>query len=96
MPYRQLLLLVLSPLVLALPSLLGSPADLLAVASVLVVSTIALLLVRRPPDRSAAQLRVLARTLRERAQRSAFLRTRDPDADGRPRPRAPGRSLTAA
>lgn len=34
--------------------------------------------------------------LRERAQRTAFLPQRDPDASGRPRPRAPGRPAGTA
>ncbi len=34
--------------------------------------------------------------LRERERRTAFLPQRDPDAAGRPRPRAPGRSLLTA
>ncbi|MFC5181514.1 DUF6412 domain-containing protein [Actinomadura harenae] len=32
-------------------------------------------------------------TLRERTLRTAFLPQRDPDAAGRPRPRAPGRAI---
>ncbi|MET8979107.1 DUF6412 domain-containing protein [Streptomyces sp. NPDC004539] len=31
--------------------------------------------------------------IRDRARRTAFLPQRDPDASGRPRPRAPGRTL---
>ncbi|GAU68029.1 Syd protein [Streptomyces sp. NBRC 110611] len=34
--------------------------------------------------------------LRDRERRTAFLPQRDPDADGRPRPRAPGRALLTA
>lgn len=34
--------------------------------------------------------------LRDREQRTAFLPQRDPDASGRPRPRAPGRPLPTA
>ncbi|WTR22822.1 DUF6412 domain-containing protein [Streptomyces canus] len=33
--------------------------------------------------------------IRDRARRTAFLPQRDPDAQGRPRPRAPGRALPA-
>ncbi|MFI7414557.1 DUF6412 domain-containing protein [Streptomyces sp. NPDC049627] len=33
--------------------------------------------------------------IRDRARRTAFLPQRDPDASGRPRPRAPGRALPA-
>lgn len=44
---------------------------------------------------------VVARTrvrtaMRDRARRTAFLPQRDPDASGRPRPRAPGRRLPTA
>ncbi|WUI03992.1 DUF6412 domain-containing protein [Spirillospora sp. NBC_00431] len=35
-------------------------------------------------------------TLRERTPRTAFLPQRDPDAAGRPRPRAPGTGIAAA
>lgn len=34
--------------------------------------------------------------LRDRSRRTAFLQQRDPDAAGRPRPRAPGRCSTTA
>ncbi|OAH13395.1 DUF6412 domain-containing protein [Streptomyces jeddahensis] len=34
--------------------------------------------------------------IRDREHRTAFLPQRDPDASGRPRPRAPGRSLLTA
>ncbi|NIY65895.1 DUF6412 domain-containing protein [Streptomyces malaysiensis] len=34
--------------------------------------------------------------IRDRERRTAFLPQRDPDAAGRPRPRAPGRRLTTA
>ncbi|MEC4015164.1 DUF6412 domain-containing protein [Streptomyces sp. H27-D2] len=34
--------------------------------------------------------------IRDRERRTAFLTQRDPDAAGRPRPRAPGRSLPTA
>lgn len=34
--------------------------------------------------------------IRDREQRTAFLPQRDPDASGRPRPRAPGRRLPTA
>ena len=71
----------------------GSVGDLLVVASVVAVS-VAILLIWQPSV-PAPVVRVRARVLRERARRSAFLRTRDPDADGRVRPRAPGRELAA-
>ena len=50
-----------------------------------------LLLVARSSAPPAAPLLARATSVRHRAERSAFLRLRDPDAAGRPRPRAPGR-----
>lgn len=66
----------------------GAPGDWLAVAAVMVVA-VAILLVWQPTV-PAPVVGARARVLRERAWASAFLRTRDPDAAGRVRPRAPG------
>ncbi|MFD8009941.1 DUF6412 domain-containing protein [Streptomyces sp. NPDC058955] len=44
----------------------------------------------------AAPSTLIRTALRDRARRTAFLPQRDPDAAGRPRPRAPGRSLPTA
>jgi hypothetical protein len=89
-PYLRGLLALLVLVVVALPTV-SSPAELLTVlvgASVLI-----LLVVWQEPARSAPPVQV--RVLRERAERLAFLRTRDPDADGRVRPRAPGQCSAA-
>ena len=86
------LLVLLSLALVWMPSV-GSLGDVLTVASVVAVS-VAILLIWQPSV-PAPVVRVRARVLRERARRSAFLRTRDPDADGRVRPRAPGRELAA-
>jgi hypothetical protein len=53
----------------------------------------ALLLVARSSARSPLASPLLARVSAERAnaRRTAYLLLRDPDAAGRPRPRAPGR-----
>jgi hypothetical protein len=91
-PHLRGLLALLVLVAVALPTV-SSPVDLLTVATVLGASVMILLLVWQAPDRSAPQVRV--RTLRERAERLAFLRTRDPDADGRVRPRAPGHCRAA-
>ncbi|WP_207939035.1 DUF6412 domain-containing protein [Actinomadura darangshiensis] len=48
---------------------------------------------RRGHRAAPARVRV---TLRERTLRTAFLPQRDPDAAGRPRPRAPGTGSAAA
>ena len=50
-----------------------------------------LLLVARASAPATAPLRAIASSVRHRAEETAFLRLRDPDAAGRPRPRAPGR-----
>ncbi|MEI8408973.1 MULTISPECIES: DUF6412 domain-containing protein [unclassified Kribbella] len=50
-----------------------------------------LLLVARSSAPATAPLLAIATSVRHRAEETAFLRLRDPDAAGRPRPRAPGR-----
>ena len=50
----------------------------------------ALLLVARSSASATAPLLAIATSVRDRAEQTAFLRLRDPDAAGRPRPRAPG------
>jgi hypothetical protein len=50
-----------------------------------------LLLVARQSAPAATPLLARATSVRDRAEQTAFLRLRDPDAAGRPRPRAPGR-----
>ncbi|HEV2779420.1 MAG TPA: DUF6412 domain-containing protein [Actinophytocola sp.] len=91
MPRLYGLVALLSLAGLLLPAA-GNPTELLTVATVAVV----LLLAWRPPDRSAPRIRVRVRVLRDCAHRSAFMRSRDPDADGRTRPRAPGLCPAAA
>ncbi len=86
---RGVTLLALLALVLAWLPAVGGPAELLAAAALVAV----LLLIRQPSDGSAPRIRSLS--LRSRAERLAFLRTRDPDADGRVRPRAPGQRVAA-
>jgi multisubunit Na+/H+ antiporter MnhG subunit len=50
-----------------------------------------LLLVARQSAPVAAPLLARAASVRDRAEQTVFLRQCDPDAAGRPRPRAPGR-----
>lgn len=50
-------------------------------------------LLHNRPRTSPARIRT---TLRERTLRTAFLPQRDPDAAGRPRPRAPGLKIALA
>jgi hypothetical protein len=79
----------------------SDPAALIALAGMVgamgLLSMVAASRVRSVGGVSAA-LRVHARRLRqaEPADRSALLGQSDPDADGRPRPRAPGSTLPAA
>ncbi|MEU4444019.1 DUF6412 domain-containing protein [Actinosynnema sp. NPDC050801] len=73
-------------------TLLGTPAEVLA--AVTAVALVVLLLTTAPVVRSApAWVRSLS--IREKSLRAAFLRLRDPDAAGRPRPRAPGLGLSS-
>ncbi len=87
----QLLLALYVPGLFAL-TLLHSPAELLA--AVTAVALVVLLLTAAPVVQTApAWVRSLS--LREKALKTAFLRLRDPDAAGRPRPRAPGFDVSA-
>src|SRR2546423_14834125 len=61
---------------------LGNPADLLGVATAVAVGAIVLLLVGPAPERSSPRILVRFCALRERTERSAFLRTRGPDPQG--------------
>jgi hypothetical protein len=69
--------------------LLTRPGGLAALGVVLVAALLATVLVRRAADRTPARVPVRAVTVRERARRAAPIRHSDPDAAGRPRPRAP-------
>jgi hypothetical protein len=73
------------PLLLALATL--------AVGGLLVLATARLFAARREQWAALARVRT---TMRERSLRTAFLPQRDPDAAGRPRPRAPGTVIAAA
>jgi hypothetical protein len=91
-------LAVLAPMLLALLPAAGSVNPLGALTAGLAVSTVvavvAVVLVHLEPAATPAQVRTVG--LRERSRKAAFLRLRDPDAPGRPRPRAPGARSTAA
>ncbi|GLW71734.1 hypothetical protein Kpho02_40330 [Kitasatospora phosalacinea] len=93
--------MLVTPLLLALlrvltgdlptgPGALTAAALLLLAAAVTVAATTA-----RPPD-ARTPAAVHAAALRRRAHRTAYLPPRDPDAPGRPRPRAPGHRPAAA
>ncbi len=63
------------------------------VAAGTALAVAALLTVCRARPAPPARIRT---ALRDRERRTAFLPQRDPDASGRPRPRAPGRPLPTA
>lgn len=94
-------LAVLAPILLALLPAAGSVNPLGALTAGLAVTTavttvvavVAVVLVHLVPAATPAQVRTVG--LRERSRKAAFLRLRDPDAPGRPRPRAPGARSTA-
>lgn len=67
----------------------------LALTALAAVTTACLVRALARPRAAAPQL-ALARTLRARAARTAFLPQRDPDGPGRTRPRAPGLPARAA
>jgi hypothetical protein len=79
---------------LAMPAL-GPESGLLAVAVLTAAAALfAVLLVSHAASRSrptASPLLARATALRESTRKAAYLPLRDPDAAGRPRPRAPGR-----
>ncbi|GAA2585889.1 hypothetical protein GCM10010411_18250 [Actinomadura fulvescens] len=90
-----------SLLVAVLPRLLGmadTGGGLLTLATVTVAALLLLAAAQIPAARrhSRASLARVRTTLRERTLRTAFLPQRDPDAAGRPRPRAPGLKITLA
>lgn len=63
------------------------------VAGLLVLAAVRVRAVRRGHRATLTRVRT---TLRERTSLTAFLPQRDPDAAGRPRPRAPGTGIAAA
>jgi len=77
--------------VLALAIPVFDTASLAAAVLTAAALLFALLLVARASTPPTAPLGAIATSVRHRAEETAFLRLRDPDAAGRPRPRAPGR-----
>ncbi|MFI9640826.1 DUF6412 domain-containing protein [Micromonospora sp. NPDC051925] len=74
--------------------LADGPGDLLAGAAVVAALLLVVLLAARPrPATGPAYGRRRAVGLRDRARRRRVPRQTDPDAAGRPRPRAPGAPL---
>ncbi|MFB6723102.1 DUF6412 domain-containing protein [Kribbella sp. NPDC056345] len=81
--------LIASALALVIPVL--DTASLAAAVFTAAALLLAVLVVARSSAPTPAPLLARAASVRDRAERTAFLRLRDPDAAGRPRPRAPGR-----
>jgi hypothetical protein len=72
-----------------------TPSGVLLAAAALAVAGLVVLAARRPVVRPVPDARRRALSLRERAVHAAFIRLRDPDAAGRPRPRAPSARVRA-
>ena len=78
---------------------LTTPAGLLALAAVALTGMLAALIARNASGAAALTALPLARraaALREKSWRARFQRQLDPDAAGRPRPRAPSAVQAAA
>lgn len=93
--YMSVLLLLLCELLLAQNSLVSVVAF---AATAAVAATAALLLCAVAAARTAGPLTPtrIRTAIRDRELRTAFLAQRDPDAQGRRRPRAPGRLVPTA
>ncbi|KUN82262.1 DUF6412 domain-containing protein [Streptomyces griseoruber] len=87
-----LLFLVLDVLLLDTGSLSAAVALAATAAASSALAVCAVVASRSAPAVPPTRVRT---AIRDRARRTAFLPQRDPDASGRPRPRAPGRALTA-
>ncbi|MFJ8195417.1 DUF6412 domain-containing protein [Streptomyces sp. NPDC096152] len=87
-----LLLLVLQLVLLDAGSLSATVALAATAAAGSALLVCALFAARLAPAVPPTRVRT---AIRDRARRTAFLPQRDPDAAGRPRPRAPGRALLA-
>ncbi|MEU1183048.1 DUF6412 domain-containing protein [Streptomyces sp. NPDC005820] len=87
-----LLFLVLDVLLLDAGSLSAAVALAATAAASSALTVCALVASRSAPAVPPTRVRT---AIRDRARRTAFLPQRDPDASGRPRPRAPGHALPA-
>ncbi|GAA2414650.1 hypothetical protein GCM10010191_25850 [Actinomadura vinacea] len=86
--------MLLPPLLLVVADFFFGQSPAMSAAALAVVGLLLLatrFVVHGAPHESPAGVRT---TLRERTLRTAFLPQRDPDAAGRPRPRAPGLETT--
>ncbi|MFF0343278.1 DUF6412 domain-containing protein [Kribbella sp. NPDC004875] len=80
---------IASALALVIPVV--DTASLAAAVLTAAALLLALVVVARSSAPTATPLLARASSVRRRAEQTVFLRLRDPDAAGRPRPRAPGR-----
>ncbi|MEH0578470.1 MULTISPECIES: DUF6412 domain-containing protein [Streptomyces] len=85
-----LFLLVLDVLLLDTGSLSAAVALAATAAAGSALAVCTLVAARSAPAVPPTRVRT---AIRDRARRTAFLPQRDPDASGRPRPRAPGHAL---
>ncbi|WP_328555343.1 MULTISPECIES: DUF6412 domain-containing protein [unclassified Streptomyces] len=91
-PAAVLLLLLLQVALLDTGSLTATVAFAATAAAGSAFAACSLIVARCAPVVPPTQVRT---AIRDRARRTAFLPQRDPDASGRPRPRAPGYALPA-
>ncbi|GGX47746.1 DUF6412 domain-containing protein [Streptomyces chartreusis] len=91
-PAAALVLLFLEIALLDTGSLSATVALAATAAAGSAFAVCSLLASRAAPAVAPTRVRT---AIRDRARRTAFLPQRDPDASGRPRPRAPGRALPA-
>ncbi|MEV6778053.1 DUF6412 domain-containing protein [Streptomyces syringium] len=89
----SVLLFLLAELLLAQSGLVGVVALAATTAVAASLLACALLAARVTGPLTPTRIRT---AIRDRELRTAFLAQRDPDAQGRPRPRAPGRPLPTA
>ncbi|MEH0544593.1 DUF6412 domain-containing protein [Streptomyces sp. B21-105] len=92
MPFLLLPLLVLDVSLLDSGGLTAAVALAATAAASSALTVCAVVAARSVPRVPPTRVRT---AIRDRARRTAFLPQRDPDASGRPRPRAPGHALPA-
>ena len=92
-PAAVLLVLLLEVAVLDTGSLSAAVAFAATAAAGSALAVCAVIAARCAPAVPRTRVRT---AIRDRERRTAFLPQRDPDASGRPRPRAPGRALRTA
>ncbi|MGW4730434.1 DUF6412 domain-containing protein [Streptomyces shenzhenensis] len=91
-PAALLLLLLLEVALLDTGALSATVALAATAAAASALAVCSLIAARCAPAVPPTRVRT---AIRDRARRMAFLPQRDPDASGRPRPRAPGHALPA-